>query len=162
MTRRALVEAHLPLVRAVAGRMKRDVLTGADFDDLVAWGSMGLCEAADRFDADRGVRFAAFAYARIRGAMMDGARSALAWRRVRPADLPPPWEPLEDVIDRRRVARALTRALALLPLRERALVEAVDVHGRTVEDAGRLVGCSKSWASIRRRAALAALREQLS
>jgi RNA polymerase sigma factor for flagellar operon FliA len=45
---------------------------------LVAYGSQGLVEAAERFDASHGVAFATFAYYRIRGAMVDGMR-AMGW-----------------------------------------------------------------------------------
>jgi RNA polymerase sigma-B factor len=57
--RERLIELHLPLVRALARRYAN---CGEQLDDLVQVGSIGLIEAVDRFDRERGselVRFAA-------------------------------------------------------------------------------------------------------
>jgi RNA polymerase sigma factor for flagellar operon FliA len=73
-----LVEQHLPLVQSVARKLKKTLGARIDFEDLVAYGSKGLLEAAERFDARPGVSFATFAYYRIRGAMFDGLRT-MGW-----------------------------------------------------------------------------------
>jgi RNA polymerase sigma factor for flagellar operon FliA len=57
-----------------------------DLGDLVQDGVLGLIDAANRFDADRGIKFETFAERRVRGAMIDALRRD-AWprgvRRVR-------------------------------------------------------------------------------
>jgi len=73
-----LVERHLDLVQAIARKLKKTLGTRIEYDDLVAYGSKGLVEAADRFDARPGVAFTTFAYYRIRGAMFDGLRT-MGW-----------------------------------------------------------------------------------
>jgi RNA polymerase sigma factor for flagellar operon FliA len=73
-----LVEQHLSLVQAIARKLKKTLGARIDYDDLVAYGSKGLVEAADRFDARPGVAFTTFAYYRIRGAMFDGLRT-MGW-----------------------------------------------------------------------------------
>jgi RNA polymerase sigma factor FliA len=73
-----LVEDHLDLVRTIAGKIKRSQSHTLDMEDLLAYGSKGLVEAADRYDASQGVTFTTFAYYRIRGAMYDGMR-AMGW-----------------------------------------------------------------------------------
>src|SRR6185436_10049306 len=73
-----LVEQHLPLVQSVARKLKTQITARIDFDDLIGYGSKGLIEAAERFDARHGVAFTTFAYYRIRGAMYDGLR-AMGW-----------------------------------------------------------------------------------
>lgn len=73
-----LIEQHLSLVQAIAGKLKRSLGRTLDFDDLVAYGSKGLVEAADRFDPNVGASFTTFAYYRIRGAMLDGLRT-MGW-----------------------------------------------------------------------------------
>src|SRR5438128_783115 len=73
-----LIEQHLSLVQAIAGKLKRNLGRSIDFEDLVGYGSKGLIEAADRFDARQGTAFTTFAYYRIRGAMLDGLRT-MGW-----------------------------------------------------------------------------------
>jgi RNA polymerase sigma factor FliA len=73
-----LVEQHLSLVQAIARKVKKTLGASIEYDDLVAYGSKGLVEAADRYDARPGVAFTTFAYYRIRGAMFDGLRT-MGW-----------------------------------------------------------------------------------
>lgn len=73
-----MVEQHLPLVQAIARKVKKSVGASVDVEDLVGYGSKGLMEAAERFDPRHGVAFSTFAYYRIRGAMYDGLRS-MGW-----------------------------------------------------------------------------------
>ncbi len=61
---------HLPLVRYVVRRL-RPAGSPLELDDLVSAGTIGLIEAADRYDPNRGVTFATFAYRRIRGAVIE-------------------------------------------------------------------------------------------
>ena len=56
--RRQLIEAHLPLVRALASRFVRD---GEQLEDLVQVGSVGLIKAVDRYDPRRGSSLTAYA-----------------------------------------------------------------------------------------------------
>jgi RNA polymerase sigma factor FliA len=74
----ALIEANLPLVRhvvlQVAGHFPRHV----DRQELARAGSLGLVEAAQRYDESRGVPFDRFAARRIRGAILDAVR-AVDW-----------------------------------------------------------------------------------
>jgi RNA polymerase sigma factor (sigma-70 family) len=57
-------------VRYVASRLCPPV-PPAEVDDLISAGTIGLIEAADRYDPNRGVPFASFAYSRIKGAVID-------------------------------------------------------------------------------------------
>jgi RNA polymerase sigma factor for flagellar operon FliA len=69
-----LIKEHLGFVRAVAAKVKKSLSPQLDFEELVAYGSKGLVEAAERFDPSRGVAFTTFSYYRIRGAIYDGLR----------------------------------------------------------------------------------------
>jgi RNA polymerase sigma factor for flagellar operon FliA len=73
-----LVERHLSLVEALARKVRKTLGASIDLEDLVGYGSKGLVEAAERFDARHGVAFTTFAYYRIRGAMYDGLRT-MGW-----------------------------------------------------------------------------------
>jgi RNA polymerase sigma factor for flagellar operon FliA len=74
--RAALVQANLPLVEQVVLRVSGGFPRFVDRSELVGAGTLGLVEAALRYDFDRGIPFAGYAIQRIRGAVLDVARSA--------------------------------------------------------------------------------------
>jgi RNA polymerase sigma factor for flagellar operon FliA len=74
--RAELIERHLPLVEHVVLRVAGSFPAFVDRSELISAGMMGLVEAAARFDLDRGVPFAGYAHQRIKGAVLDVARSA--------------------------------------------------------------------------------------
>jgi len=82
---------HLHLVRPIARAARaRRIHSRIDLEDLVAYGTEGLLDAASRFDATRGVPFGAFARLRIQGAIVDGIRKEgwfgrRAYRRLKAA-----------------------------------------------------------------------------
>lgn len=81
-----LVEERLPLVRQVVVQVASHFPRHVDREELVRAGTLGLVEAAQRFDASRGVPFDRFAAQRIRGAVLDAVRQAdWAPRAVRTA-----------------------------------------------------------------------------
>ncbi|CAA6603011.1 RNA polymerase sigma-32 factor [Rhodospirillaceae bacterium LM-1] len=63
-----IVKAFQPLVRAQARRFQNGVLL---LDDLVGEGNLGLMRALDKFDPERGVRFATYATWWVRAALLD-------------------------------------------------------------------------------------------
>lgn len=69
-----LIEKNLPLVKYVLGKLSKRLPRMVDRDDLFAAGSMGLLEAARKFDASRNVPFHSYAIPRIWGAMLDELR----------------------------------------------------------------------------------------
>jgi RNA polymerase sigma factor for flagellar operon FliA len=73
--RRALIEQHLALVEQVVLRVSRSFPRFVDRSELVSAGMLGLVEAAGRYDFDRNIPFAGYAVQRIRGAVLDVARS---------------------------------------------------------------------------------------
>jgi len=87
--REAIIRAMLPLVRGIARRLERLVLS-AEFDDLIGDGCVGLIRAVDRFDPARG-SLEAYAKRLVVGAMLNGVRrrdpvSERARRAVRRAE----------------------------------------------------------------------------
>jgi RNA polymerase sigma factor for flagellar operon FliA len=74
LQRQELILEHLPLVRQIIGRLKARCPHGVDLENLEAAGVLGLVEAANRFEPQRGTRFETFAYMRIRGAILDELR----------------------------------------------------------------------------------------
>src|SRR5438046_6878139 len=72
----ALVEWY-PMVERIAHRAAATYGLPASVDaaDLVSSGVLGLAEAWDRFDPERGVAFEAFAIPRIKGSVIDAIRA---------------------------------------------------------------------------------------
>jgi len=79
-TRIQLIESCQGLVRNIAWTIHQRMRAHVDLDDLIAYGQIGLAEAAQRFDADQGTRFTTYAYYRIRGSIFDGL-SQMGWFR---------------------------------------------------------------------------------
>lgn len=82
----ALVEEHLPLVKHLVFQVAVHLPRHVDRGELAQAGALGLLEAAQRWEEDRGVPFPRFAATRIKGAMLDAVRRAdWAPRSVRTA-----------------------------------------------------------------------------
>lgn len=71
-----LVVHYSPLVKFVAGRVRSGLPPAVEHADLVSDGVIGLLDALDKFDPERGLQFQTYAVSRIRGAMVDGLRAA--------------------------------------------------------------------------------------
>jgi len=76
--RQKLLDKYVPLVRNVASRMAMGFPRSVELSDLINTGVIGLIEAFNNFDPDRGVKFETYAVPRIRGAILDELR-ALDW-----------------------------------------------------------------------------------
>lgn len=216
-----LVEDHLHLVHGIAAKLRGQLGKTMEPGDLVAYGTKGLIEAADRFDATLGVAFSTFAYYRIRGAMFDGMR-CMGWysrgdyarfraeeraaqyladaaeqdaaeRKAAGASATDPATVLasmaellggvaaihitsieaasdqpddtfrapDEAMATAEDSRRVRAAVAALPEKERRLLELYYFADRSLEDAGRQLGLSKSWASRLHARAVRHLREAL-
>lgn len=70
--------AWYPMVQRIAHRTAATygLPQGVDTSDLVSCGVLGLAEAWERFDPQRGVAFEAFAVPRVKGAIVDAIRAS--------------------------------------------------------------------------------------
>lgn len=75
LTRTEIVSRYETKVRYIATRLATNLPTSVDLEDLVSVGFIGLMDAADKFNASRGVKFATYAEFRIRGAILDELRN---------------------------------------------------------------------------------------
>ncbi|MDI9484253.1 MAG: FliA/WhiG family RNA polymerase sigma factor [Bacillota bacterium] len=73
--RNQLLDAYIPLVKYVAGRMAMNLPSSVETGDLESFGFFGLLDALDKFDETRQIKFETYAATRIRGAILDGLRS---------------------------------------------------------------------------------------
>jgi len=76
--RDALIIKHLPLVRAIASRIRENLPVQVELDDLVHAGILGLFDAVEKYNPEKKVMFHLYAKHRIRGAILDSLRQ-LDW-----------------------------------------------------------------------------------
>jgi RNA polymerase sigma factor for flagellar operon FliA len=96
-----LIEEYLPLVGHVVNQVAVQFPRHVDLGELTSAGTMGLVEAAYRYEADRGVPFRHFAGHRIRGAILDFVRKM-------------DWAPRSVREDARRVDKARTEVAGVI------------------------------------------------
>jgi RNA polymerase sigma factor for flagellar operon FliA len=73
--RNRLIEEHLALAWRTARKMMRGKPHRVEFDDVYAWGIVGLMQAVENFDPARGIRsFDGYAAQRIKGEILDELR----------------------------------------------------------------------------------------
>ncbi|MFK7915736.1 MAG: RNA polymerase sigma factor FliA [Pseudomonadales bacterium] len=70
----ALVREHADLVKRIALHLRARMPSSVQADDLIQAGMIGLLEAAQKYQPDRGASFTTYAGIRIRGAMVDEVR----------------------------------------------------------------------------------------
>lgn len=181
------VQTHLSLVRIIALRLSRSLSRTVDVDDLISAGTLGLIDAASRYDRERPKGFRNYAAIRIRGAMVDWLRSS-DWlpRSVRAAvknesssagvvsvnDLHDDgFESLVSgetsivpaccITERAQKKRALTEAIAHLPAREREVLGMYYLEELNFRQIGAIYGFSEARACQIHAAAIAHLRDDL-
>ncbi len=180
--------AHLAFARAVAARALDPRCRGADRDDFIAWGVLGLVQAAQRYRGEVGAAFGAYAARRVRGQVLDAlrerdpltrtARRAYREAQRRSEDLPPPY--VEISLDRLaelgdggasapgasrrgrvrcdRTWSAVAAEVRRLPALERRVVVLSYARGLTLREIGLQIGLSESGACRVRSRALRRLR----
>lgn len=76
-----LIKKYMYLVRYVVTRIEMCLPTykpNSESDDLISCGIIGLMDAIEKFDPNRGIKFKTYAISRVRGAILDELR-ALDW-----------------------------------------------------------------------------------
>ena len=76
--REALIVDTLPLVKHIARRVAMRLPSTVEMRDLVNAGVLGVLDAIDKFEPERGIKFKTYAEARVRGAILDSLRD-LDW-----------------------------------------------------------------------------------
>ena len=69
---------YAPHIKYLANRLAIRLPSHIDIDDIINSGVIGLIDAIDKFDENKGVQFKTYAEFRIRGAILDNLRS-LDW-----------------------------------------------------------------------------------
>ena len=136
--RERLALSYLSLVRMQTRQMMRRLPASVKAEDLEGYGMIGLLEAIDRFDPDRGIPFEVFARLRIRGAMYDYLRTLdqlprLARRQVQ--RIQTEVHVLSRTLGRTPTHEELARAVGLeTPVLGRVLADAQAAVSSSLED----------------------------
>ncbi len=108
-----------------------------------AW--LGVLEALDRFDPERGFPFTAFVGRRVKGAIVDATRPE--WQYYDYAEPLSHFEAMPDDTQKQEVQKAVQDFLDSLPPRQRSVVELVGLGGMKPADAARELGISREAVS---------------
>lgn len=73
--RERLILQYAPLVKYVIGRLAISLPAILDYEDILSYGTIGLIEAVERFDHEKGVKFETYAISRVRGSIIDALRA---------------------------------------------------------------------------------------
>lgn len=157
--------AGTKMVRKLVYQMRAVRCMPYELEDMMAQGMLGVVEAECSFrrgrgrGAGKGLR--SWCWKRAWGSILDGRRRAHPYSR--PTGFVP-HDRLEDVdepeVSSDSAARAdIARLLSHLPEQEAFVVSMVHLMGHTQEEAGAMIGLSKSWACRLDRRGLARLRD---
>ncbi|MGL4874737.1 MAG: FliA/WhiG family RNA polymerase sigma factor [Clostridium sp.] len=69
-----IVEEYIPLVKYIASRVSIGRNKTIEYDDLVGYGMIGLIDAINKYDENKGMKFSSYASLRIKGSMIDELR----------------------------------------------------------------------------------------
>jgi RNA polymerase sigma factor for flagellar operon FliA len=74
--REELITHYTPLVRYTAERLKGKLPACVDIMEMISAGMVGLINAVDKFEPERGILFETYCSTRIRGAILDDLRAS--------------------------------------------------------------------------------------
>ncbi len=72
--REEIVKKYIPLVKYIASRVIIGKSKYIEYEDLVSYGMVGLMDALNKFDEERGMKFSTYASIRVKGSMIDELR----------------------------------------------------------------------------------------
>lgn len=129
--REQIITSYAYLAKYVVDRLSFSVVGAASYDDLIGHAVVGLIEAVEKFEPERGLKFETFAIPRMRGAVIDALRN-LDWapRSVR-----------KDESDLRRACAEAEAALGRPPTDEE-LADRLGIELSELEEKLALVGRS--------------------
>ena len=70
-----VIKEYAPMIKYVANRIALRLPPQIEVDDLISVGVLGLIDAIEKFDPNRGAKFKTYAEFRVRGAILDELRS---------------------------------------------------------------------------------------
>ena len=111
-----LILEHLPQIKYIAQRISTKLPSHVELNDLVSAGILGLLDAIEKFDPNRGVKFKTYAELRIKGAILDSLRN-LDWAprslRKKSKDLERVYRELEQRLGRPATEKEVCEAMEI-------------------------------------------------
>lgn len=148
-SRAKIIESYQPLVFKVLSKIGHPPELTLD---LLQEGMVGLIEAVDRFEPQRGWKFYTFAYYRIRGSILNAlTRKMPSWELVDEA------EPKEEGFDE----DILSLELGVLSREDKRVIEGIYYEGKGLKDIAKEMGLSLSKIQRIHKRALKKLKEVL-
>lgn len=167
-----LIVQHRDIARRLAVRLLREWRIELSRDELDGIVDLALCEAAERFEYERGTRFTTFLYYYIRGSLLKTIDSLVSEKRAVTAvaysasatrnerfdleDTPEigdcldpdaygkkSWDSPEDMMLRRERIATVARVLNNLGEREREVLRRAFESGESPSDIAQAMGCSR-------------------
>src|SRR5437879_231371 len=131
--RDVLITETLPLIKHIAHRVATRLPSNVEMRDLINAGVIGLLDAIDKFEPERGVKFKTYAEVRIRGAILDSLRD-LDWAprslRKKSKDLEKIYSDLSQKLGRPATDEEISEAMGEDIEDFHALVD--QLHGLTI------------------------------
>jgi RNA polymerase sigma factor for flagellar operon FliA len=175
--REDLILEYAPLVKYIADRMAIRLPHSMSKEDLTSAGIVGLYDALDKFDSEKGAKFQTYAEYRIKGAMLDELRkmgcraqgiSLLSLDEIMPdgavpkftnrtSDTPSPF----DELKMRELKQVISKALLSISKKEQLVVSLYYYDELTLKEIGRVLDLTESRVSQIHSKAIIKLRAKL-
>lgn len=155
--------SHLPRIKALARRLAARTGGHVEAEELYGAGTVGLINAAARFDEGRGVPFEAFVQARVQGAMLDLMRAGDPLSRAERSrargtaprlsvvpfedaaeEVPSPSDTPLELAERAQLLAKLRQAIERLHPREQLVLSLYYERDLTYREIGQVLGVSES------------------
>ena len=120
--RNAIFMEYSDLVTKIALRLAPNYRNYIDLDDLISYGNIGLIDAIEKYDINRGVKFETYASIRIRGAIIDEIRK-LDWV---PRNVRQKFKKVENAME--EVENALGRSATTSELAEHLTISQIELN----------------------------------
>ena len=153
-----LILSYLPYARKVAAHLySRQLRCESSVEDYIQWACVGMMEAFDHFQLDRGAQFTTYALPRMLGAIRDGLDAVTGrWQEypVAPEDMEAlvsaeaeGADPVGLDMERGQMRLRLHGLLKRLTAREESVLRLHYLQGWTFKDSGQDLGISKGRVS---------------
>ncbi|MFW6021993.1 MAG: sigma-70 family RNA polymerase sigma factor [Halanaerobiaceae bacterium] len=153
--RQEIITSYQPLVYKMA---KQYSTNNNIFMDLIQEGNIGLIDAADSFDHERGIRFSTFAVYHIRGRIIDALENDFCGL-IYPGHTS--YEYLESKVEEKIAVDKIKQILKELPLKERNIIEGIYILDKKAEAIAVELGISLSYVYRLQKKAIRRLRGKL-